>query len=319
MSRAVGEATLRAVEGAGVEIEYDTLADRYREAADGLIRGYETDAAFNGLDYDRGAEREQVATYADASAASQSRTPACRRGETRPSRPPKSATRREPTSRWRGIRGRGEQTGTRGRPTASGPRTRAPTPRRGGLMTGTPSVAARDDLAGVVDLFEWLTRAELSRALSELAFKQRAEVDDEAIAAAIDVAVAEYALVPAPPAALSEAGVGGDRATDPPTPPAGPTGPTPTRSRSRSARRRSPLPADAEDLPHILDVPERDVDRETLSEAVLERLSADAVAAIEAGDAERLEILADVTYDIEAWASVDAGAIRERIVAELDG
>jgi len=54
-------------------------------------------------------------------------------------------------------------------------------------------------------------------------------------------------------------------------------------------------------------VPERDVDRETLSEAVLERLSADAVAAIEAGDAERLEILADVTYDIEAWASVDAG------------
>jgi len=26
-----------------------------------------------------------------------------------------------------------------------------------------------------------------------------------------------------------------------------------------------------------------------------------------------------VTYDIEAWASVDAGAIRERIVAELDG
>ncbi|PHQ37910.1 glycosyl transferase family 2 [Halorubrum persicum] len=66
MSRAVGEATLRAVEGAGVEIEYDALADRYREAADGLIRGYETDAAFNGLDYDRAAEREQVATYADA-------------------------------------------------------------------------------------------------------------------------------------------------------------------------------------------------------------------------------------------------------------
>jgi len=66
-------------------------------------------------------------------------------------------------------------------------------------------------------------------------------------------------------------------------------------------------------------VPERGVDRETLSEAVLERLSADAVAAIEADDAERLEVLADVTYDIEAWASVDAGAIRERIVDELDG
>jgi len=69
MSRAVGEATLRAVEGAGVEIEYDAVADRYREAADGLIRGYETDAAFNGLDYDRAAERDQVATYAAALAA----------------------------------------------------------------------------------------------------------------------------------------------------------------------------------------------------------------------------------------------------------
>ncbi|EMA64279.1 hypothetical protein [Halorubrum lipolyticum] len=66
MSQAVGEATLRAVEGAGVEVRYDALADRYREAADGLVRGYETDAAFNGLDYDRAAEREQVATYADA-------------------------------------------------------------------------------------------------------------------------------------------------------------------------------------------------------------------------------------------------------------
>jgi len=64
---------------------------------------------------------------------------------------------------------------------------------------GGPSVAAQDDLAGIVDLFEWLTRAELSRALSELAFKQRTEVDEDAIAAAIDVAVAEYALVPAPP------------------------------------------------------------------------------------------------------------------------
>ncbi|OYR60071.1 hypothetical protein DJ71_24835, partial [Halorubrum sp. E3] len=78
------------------------------------------------------------------------------------------------------------------------------------------------------------------------------------------------------------------------------------------------LPADAEDLPHILDVPDREVDRETLSGAVLERLSADAVAAIGAGDAERLELLADVTYDIEAWAPVDAGDIRERIVDELD-
>ena len=184
-------------------------------------------------------------------------------------------------------------------------------------MGDAPSVAARDDLAGVVNLFEWLTREELTEALSELAFKRRAEVDDEAIAAAIDVAVAEYALVPAPPAALSEAGEGGEKTTDL-------ADPADRDDADAVALAVGPaafpsLPADAEDLPHILDVPDRDVDREILSEAVLERLSGDAVAAIESGDAERLEVLADVTYDIEAWAPVDAGDVRERIVDELDG
>ncbi|GAA0506155.1 glucosyl-3-phosphoglycerate synthase [Halorubrum aquaticum] len=66
MSRAVGEATLRAVADAGVDVEYDTLPGRYREAAEELIRRYATDAAFNGLEYDRTDERDQVATYADA-------------------------------------------------------------------------------------------------------------------------------------------------------------------------------------------------------------------------------------------------------------
>ncbi|MFW5916786.1 MAG: DUF7109 family protein [Halorubrum sp.] len=203
----------------------------------------------------------------------------------------------------------------------------------------TPSVAARDDLAGVVDLFEWLSRAELSRAVSELAFKRRAAVDEAAIAAAIDVAVAEYALVPAPPAALAEEG----------STPGGLVTPDPDRRLDRGADSGSgndadsdragggerddgvealalavgpaafpSLPDDATDLPHILDVPERDVDREALSSAVLDRLSTDAVSAIEAGDDARLEVLADVTYDVEAWAPVDAGAIRDRIVDELD-
>jgi hypothetical protein len=176
-----------------------------------------------------------------------------------------------------------------------------------------PSVAARDDLAGVVDLFGWLTRAELARALSELAFKRRTEVDDDAIAAAIDVAVAEYALVPAPPEAIDEAGGGSTAVADPDggddaDEVALAVGPAAFPS----------LPEGASDLPHILDVPERGVDREALSGAVLARLSEDAVAAINVGDADRLEVLADVTYDIEAWAPVDAGDVRERIVAELD-
>ena len=168
---------------------------------------------------------------------------------------------------------------------------------------GGPSVAARDDLAGVVDLFGWLTRAELSAALSELAFKRRAEADEAAIDAAIDLAVAEYALVPAPEEAL----VGGDEPGGSAEGTALAVGPTafPT------------LPDGAADLPHILDVSDREVDREPLADAVLDRLRGEAVAAIDAGDADRLATLADVTYDVEAWAPVDVGAVRERIVAEL--
>ena len=66
MSQAVGAATLRAVESAGVDVAYDALADRYREAAVELVHAYETDAAFNGLAYDREDELSQVETYADA-------------------------------------------------------------------------------------------------------------------------------------------------------------------------------------------------------------------------------------------------------------
>ena len=167
-----------------------------------------------------------------------------------------------------------------------------------------PSVAARDDLAGVVDLFEWLTRAELSRALSELAFKQRTEADEAAVDAAIDLAVDEYALVPAPDGALSGDDVTGHTAESTALavgPAAFPT-----------------LPEGAEDLPHILDVPDRGVDREALADAVLDRLRREAVTAIDEGDAERLETLADVTYDVEAWAPVDVGPVRTRILAEVD-
>ncbi|WP_423997876.1 DUF7109 family protein [Halorubrum trapanicum] len=171
-------------------------------------------------------------------------------------------------------------------------------------MADGPSVAARDDLAGVVDLFGWLTRAELSNALSELAFKQRAEVDEDAIDAAIDLAVAEYALVPAPEEALSGDGENDLTAAEGPLavgPAAFPT-----------------LPEGAEDLPHILDVPDRDIDREPLADAVLDRLREEAVEATNGGDDDRLETLADVTYDVEAWAPVDVDPIRTRILAEVD-
>lgn len=173
-----------------------------------------------------------------------------------------------------------------------------------------PSVAARDDLAGVVDLFEWLTRAELSRALSELAFKRRTGVDEAAIDAAIDLAVDEYALVPAPDAALSGERSSVEEAAE-------------RDGKKDTALAVGPaafptLPDGAADLPHILDVPDRGVDRGALADAVLDRLRREAVAAIGEGDAERLETLADVTYDVEAWAPVDVDPVRTRILAEVD-
>ena len=66
MSRHVGAALFRAVADHGVDPDYGSLPDRYREAARSLVRSYELDAGFNGLGYDRGDELEQVETYAAA-------------------------------------------------------------------------------------------------------------------------------------------------------------------------------------------------------------------------------------------------------------
>ncbi|WP_101296724.1 glycosyltransferase family protein [Halegenticoccus soli] len=66
MSRAVGDAVLRAAADHGVEPDYATLPDRYRETALEFVERYALDAAFNGLDFDRAGEREQVERYAES-------------------------------------------------------------------------------------------------------------------------------------------------------------------------------------------------------------------------------------------------------------
>ncbi|WP_128477996.1 glycosyltransferase family protein [Halorussus pelagicus] len=66
MSRHVGAALLRAVESHGVTPDYETLPDRYRAVAEQFVEQYAADAGFNGLDYDRSEEREQVDIYAEA-------------------------------------------------------------------------------------------------------------------------------------------------------------------------------------------------------------------------------------------------------------
>lgn len=144
----------------------------------------------------------------------------------------------------------------------------------------------QDELAGVVDLFGGLTRAELREALGELAFKQASDPPDDAV---VDEAVRAYALVEyewdddtllvAGPAAFPA------------------------------------LPDGAEDLPHILDVPERAVDRNVLASAVESRFRADAARAVADEDDDRVARLLDVSYDLETWGPVDLSAARDRLDA----
>jgi hypothetical protein len=137
-----------------------------------------------------------------------------------------------------------------------------------------------DDLAGLVDLFGALTREELREALAELAFRRGVEPPPERV---IDDAVDAYQLV-AHDGRLH------------PGPAAFPT-----------------LPEGAEDVPHILDVEGRSVDRRTLGEAVERRFRGETARALAAGDGDRLARLLDVSYDIESWGPVELGDVRARL------
>lgn len=154
-----------------------------------------------------------------------------------------------------------------------------------------------DELAGVVDLFGGLTRGELGRAVEELAFKRGADHDPAALDDAVADARASYHLVAVDAAAgESEATAAADADLLVAGPVAFPT-----------------LPEGATDLPHILDVPEREVDRETAGEAAHEQLRTDAIAAAREGDSDRAAALLDVCYDLEAWAPVDTDEFRDRL------
>ena len=152
--------------------------------------------------------------------------------------------------------------------------------------------ATGDELAGVVDLFGALTREELDDALGELAFKRGEAVDEAAVEAAVDDAIEGYYLV-----AVDRDGT----TLLAPGPVAFPT-----------------LPDDAEDLPHILDVPTRAVDRAVLTEAAERQLRADAAQAVDAAADERIERLLDVSYDLETWGSTDVSGVRSRLDDALE-
>lgn len=156
-----------------------------------------------------------------------------------------------------------------------------------------------DELAGVVDLFGGLTRAELAEALAELAFRQGEEYDPERFEGDIDEAIRSYHLVAVDPGAVDAADeVSGNEPLLLAGPLAFPT-----------------LPDDARDLPHILDVETRSVATDRAGEEVAEMFREDARAAIEAGRESRIDTLLDASYELEPWAGVDLGEIREELAA----
>lgn len=160
-----------------------------------------------------------------------------------------------------------------------------------------------DDIAGVVDLFGALTRAELRRALSELAFRQAEEREPGSFENVVQDAVDAYHLVAVP---ADASGDGVEREGESDLLVAGPVA-FPT------------LPDGGEDLPHIMDVPDRTVDREAAAAAAEEQFRADAAAAVGDGDTERVGTLLDVSYELEAWGPVDLGEVRRRLDAARDG
>lgn len=162
-----------------------------------------------------------------------------------------------------------------------------------------------DELAGVVDMFGGLTREELIQALTELAFKQGKEPDVEAVEATVADAIDSYAIVAVEPKSPDVAE--GDADDE-----------TPTELLIPGPTAFATLPPDADDLPHILDIERREIDRSAVGEQILDRLRREADEAIEAGDEERIERLLDVSYDVEAWAPVEAEEIRTQLDAALE-
>jgi|APHM01.1.fsa_nt_gi hypothetical protein len=145
-----------------------------------------------------------------------------------------------------------------------------------------------DELAGVVDVVGPVTREELVQAYGELAFKRGEDTDEETGAAAIESALSTYHLVEV---------ADHDAGADAPLVVVGPAA-------------FPELVDGAEDIPHILNLPDRNVPGEAAAAAAEQRFREDAADAVRAGDDERIGELLDVSYDLEAWGPVELSTAR---------
>jgi len=160
-----------------------------------------------------------------------------------------------------------------------------------------------DELAGTVDGFGGLTRAELAAALGDLAARTGDDLDPAGLDAAVDGALEDYYLLELDPPTVEVP----DRDEVPegpllvPGPAALPT-----------------LPPGGEDLPHLLDVEPRRIDREAAARQAEGRLRADAATAIARDDAASAERLLDACYEVESWGPVALDDAKAGLRAVLD-
>lgn len=145
----------------------------------------------------------------------------------------------------------------------------------------------QDDLAGVLDLFGGLTSDELDRALEEMAFRA-GDSEDVPGTDLLTAAVDDFVVV--------EVDRDDGMTWYFPGPTAFPT-----------------VPEAAEDLPQILDIDRRSIERSALGRAAVQRFRAEAARAVDEGDEDRMAALVDLSYEIEAWAPVDVSSVRDRL------
>lgn len=160
-----------------------------------------------------------------------------------------------------------------------------------------------DELAGIVDGFGGLTRPELRGAVEDLAARTGETVDPDALETAVDGAIAEYYLVALDPdVALTD-------------PPAGEAEPVLVPGPAALPQ----LPEGGEDLPHLIDIGPRSVDREAAAESIAAQLRSDAAEATAAEDADRAANLLDACYEVEAWGPVALDETKSELAALIEG
>lgn len=186
-------------------------------------------------------------------------------------------------------------------------------------MPATPPSPAMqpdpDELAGVADLFGALTREELGTAFHDLAARSGDDFDADALDDAVEEALDGYYLVAVERGEVDGAGVEGAE-VDGSGDGTGDRDGSEDRVLLASGPTALPrLPDGGEDLPHLVDVDHRSVDREALGRAAHVRLRGDAARAVADDDGDRIATLLDVCYDLEAWAPVETAELRD----QLDG